>query len=265
MVNPDALGPVFRHRAPPPSDNIADPAGEADNLHSEKLVRLKNSFLCYEPNKSAPAVSSLPCLTKGLITFGSFNNITKTTTEVVKIWSEILNAVPDTHLVLKCKQFVNKGTKERYLKLFAEKGIPAERIILFPQLPKIEDHLNFYNEIDIGLDPFPYNGTTTTCEALWMGVPVVTIMGDRHAGRVGASIMNQIGLRELLVAENEKKYIEIAVSLAKNIDKLSMIRKHMRQKMINSPLCDAQFFAQKIENAYKKMWGKYISNQKEKQ
>ena len=102
------------------TDNIADPAGEADNLHCEKLVRLKNSFLCYKPNNSAPAVSPLPCLAKGHITFGSFNKIAKTNTAVVKVWAEILNVIPDAHLVLKCKQFADKSTRERYIKLFAE-------------------------------------------------------------------------------------------------------------------------------------------------
>ena len=97
-----------------------------------------------------------------------------------------------------------------------------------------------------------------------MGVPVITLLGDRHAGRVGASIMNQIGLSELLVAENETKYTEIAVNLAKNVGKLSKLRKNMRQKMIDSPLCDAQAFAEKMEQAYIKMWEKYVSNQKEK-
>ena len=243
------------------TDNIADPTdSNADDLHSEMLIRLDNGFFCFQPFEFAPEVSLLPFLKNDHITFGSFNNLSKTTPDVIKCWSEILHGIPEAKILLKSRPLGDKKTKEKYLELFEKQGVSSSRVELYSNLPKIKDHLELYSKVDIGLDPFPYNGTTTTCEALWMGIPVVTIMGDRHAGRVGASIMNQIGLRELLVAENEKKYIKIAVSLANNINKLSEIRKNLRKTMLNSPLCDAQSFANKIEKAYLKMWEKYVSN-----
>jgi predicted O-linked N-acetylglucosamine transferase (SPINDLY family) len=224
------------------TDDVADPVGGADTLHSEKLVRLKKGFLCYQPIQGAPAVSPLPILDRGYITFGSFNNITKTTTEVVRVWSEILLTVPKSHLVLKCRQFADKVTRERYKKLFGEQGITADRIRLFSRLPKPEDHLNLYSDIDIGLDPFPYNGTTTTCEALWMGVPVVTMLGDRHSGRVGASIMHQVGLEDQLVADDANAYVKNAVDLSKNINRLAKLRQAMRKQILDSSLCDAEHY-----------------------
>ena len=241
------------------TDDIADPAGEADKFSSEKLIRLPNGFLCYQPDQDTPEVSPVPGLEKGHITFGSFNNITKTTTDVVKLWAKILNRVQDAHLVLKGKQFADKSTQERYLNLFAADGISPGRVKLLPKLLKTEDHLNLYRKIDIGLDPFPYNGTTTTCEALWMGVPVVTLQGKRHSGRVGASIMHRVGLQELLVADSEKEYIEKATALAKDIKRLAELRISMRKRMLDSPLCDAKAFAQNVEEAYRAMWEKYLS------
>jgi len=140
----------------------------------------------------------LPAIKRGYITFGSFNNLAKINEEVVKLWSLILKAVPDSHLLLKSKQLADPDVKSRYLDLFEKEGIDKNRIELYSYLDKKEEHLDLYHSIDICLDPFPYNGTTTTCEALWMGVPTITLRGDRHASRVGASIMNYVGLKEFI-------------------------------------------------------------------
>lgn len=116
-----------------------------------------------------------------------------------------------------------------------------------------QEHLSLYNRVDIGLDPFPYNGTTTTCEALWMGVPVVTLKGDRHSARVGASILTRVGLEEL-ISTTESDYVEAAVTLAVDLERLKALRVQMRDRLKGSPLCDAPSFAASLEGAYQKMW-----------
>ena len=239
------------------TDAIADPAGEADRLHSEKLIRLEHGFLCYHAEASAPEVCPLPCQEQDRITFGSFNNLTKVSSEVVKVWAEILRALPDSRLLLKSKQLADEQTRLRYLEMFGKHGVTAERIELFGWLPKKEIHFGLYHKVDIALDPFPYNGTTTTCEALWMGVPVVTLCGERHAGRVGASIMHRIGLQEL-VAHSGGEYVAIAQALASDLKRLLILRSGLRDRMQGSELMDSKLFTESLENAYRQMWLRFI-------
>ncbi|MGY9060406.1 MAG: O-linked N-acetylglucosamine transferase, SPINDLY family protein, partial [Candidatus Puniceispirillales bacterium] len=174
------------------TDIIADPIGEADDLHSEKLFRLPNGFQCYKGDQTVPVGIELPQKRQDYVTFGSFNNFMKITPEVIKTWSKILLAVPKSVLLLKCNQL--NQDENPYLKLFKNEGITEDRLKVYERLSSMHEHLELYNSIDIGLDPFPFNGATTTCEALWMGVPVITLLGDRHVARVGASILNNVGL-----------------------------------------------------------------------
>lgn len=239
------------------TDHIADPAGVADKLHSEKLVRLSKGFLCYQGDKSAPRDSRPPFMEKGYITFGSFNNLSKVTEQVVKLWARILRSVPDAHLLLKSKQFSDSRTKARFLEMFLQEGISQNRLEFYARQPKKEDHLALYNKVDIGLDPFPYNGTTTTCEALWMGVPVITLSGDRHAGRVGASIMTHLGL-EGFTATDEGEYLNMAVRYAGDTNYLADLRAGLREQMRESDLCNTDAFARSIELAYQQIWDEYL-------
>jgi predicted O-linked N-acetylglucosamine transferase (SPINDLY family) len=240
------------------TDAVADPPGEADKFHSEKLFRLEHGFLCYLPDAAAPEAGPPPCLESGQLTFGSFNNLAKVTSEVVRVWAEILHRQPLSRLVLKSKPLADQACRERYLGLFAEQGIPADRLELLGWLPAPQNHLELYHRIDIGLDSFPYNGTTTTCEALWMGVPVVTLCGDRHAARVGASIMRQVGLEEL-VAHSEDEYIALAVALAQDRQRLLALRGSQRRKMRESRLLDKKLFAETLEDAYRRMWEEWCA------
>ena len=236
------------------TDIIADPVGEADDLHSEKLLRLPNGFLCFQGNEKVLSKSNPPQTHYDYITFGSFNNLSKITSEVIDVWSKILNLIPKSHLILKCRKL--KHNKDYYYELFKNKGIDKDRIQLYEHLPSTSDHLELYNSVDIGLDPFPYNGATTTCEALWMGVPVITLLGDRHAGRVGASILTNVGLKDF-IARDIDSYINLAVKMSANTKKLKEIRMTLRRQMQESLLCDARSFAGNVETSYKDMWHNY--------
>ncbi|MBU0673692.1 MAG: tetratricopeptide repeat protein [Proteobacteria bacterium] len=242
------------------TDEVADPVGPADLFNSETLLRLPLGFLCYLPESSAPAPTEPPCLANGLITFGSFNNLSKINRQVMRLWAEILSEMPESRLILKNKSLVDASTRARFRQCFAEEGGDVDRVELFGMLARKEDHLSLYQRIDIGLDPFPYNGTTTTCEALWMGVPVVTMIGERHSGRVGASILHRIGMDQL-VSQSEEGYKKRALSLAGDPERLCDLRSSLRQRMEVSPLMDAQRFSQEIEKGYRKIWLKWRNNQ----
>jgi protein O-GlcNAc transferase len=237
------------------TDVIADPVGETDQFHSEVLFRLPNGFHCYRGNETALVNVELPHNNRGHITFGSFNNISKLTPEIIKVWSKILNAVPQSQLLLK-NSMVTQNISH-YAQLFKQEGISEDRIEYYGRLPSNHEHLELYGAIDIGLDPFPYNGVTTTCEALWMGVPVISLAGDRHAGRVGASILTNVGLTDF-IAQDIDGYIQLAVEMAANPTYLQEIRRGLRKRMLDSPLCDARSFASDIEKAYQDMWCQYL-------
>jgi predicted O-linked N-acetylglucosamine transferase (SPINDLY family) len=234
------------------TDSWADPYGEADKLHVESLVRLPRGFLCYLPPPDAPPVTTRPPAACGGVTFGSFNNIAKLTPEVVALWSEILCTVPASRLMLKGELLDDADTRRHVESIFAAHGVSVERLALFPRLSR-KDHFALYNEVDIALDTFPYNGTTTTCEALWMGVPVVALAGNRHAGRVGVSILNQIGCEEW-VAGDPRDYVRIAVDLAETADRRARFRSGSRDRLLKSPLCDAPAFVRDLESAYRRIW-----------
>jgi predicted O-linked N-acetylglucosamine transferase (SPINDLY family) len=195
----------------------------------------------------------LPARKNGHITFGSFNNLPKINPEVIALWSRLLDQVVDSRLLLKSKQFADEYLRQRFLDLFSACGIAAERLTLLPRVDTTVGHLAMYHQVDIGLDPFPYNGTTTTCEALWMGVPVVTLRGERHAGRVGTSILNRIGLGEM-VAESQDQYVRIGIKLAEDMNALENLRAGLRSQMQSSALCDGQAFARTMEHTFQKVW-----------
>ncbi len=240
------------------SDETADPEGIAEAHHSETLVRLPGGFLCYGPPAASPEVAPPPAAEIGRVTFGSFNNLTKVTPEVAKTWARILKAVPGSRILIKSKPLADEATRARYLALFAGEGIEADRIELISTIPTLSSHLAAYGKVDIALDPFPYNGTTTTCEALWMGVPVITLRGTRHAARVGASLLAAMGLTDF-IAETGEDYIERAAGLANNIDRLANLRKDLRPRMAASPLCDGGTFARNIEAAFREVWRRWCA------
>ena len=240
------------------TDAIADPPGVADDLHSENLIRLEHGFLCYQPDAVAPEVTPPPCLKRDYVTFGSFNNLPKITAEVIEVWAKIMRETPGSRLLLKSKTLADRNIRQKFLQLFTERGISEDRLELHDWLPAKNSHFELYHRVDIGLDPFPYNGTTTTCEALWMGVPVITLSGDRHAARVGASIMHHSGFEES-ITHTEDGYIALALALARDRQRLATLRKNQRHKMRESQLMDTKLFTSTLEKAYRRMWREWCT------
>jgi len=235
------------------TDACADPAG-AEELHSEQLVRLSGCAWCYRPAGDGPEVGALPSRKRGHVTFGSFNVLPKINEELMEAWGRILKAMPGSKLVVKTRNMDYEPVRERVWGVFEAFGVARERVELRGSDLSIREHLQRYNEVDVALDPFPYNGTTTTCEALWMGVPVVTLAGERHAGRVGVSLLTNVGLGEL-VAPTKDRYVEIALALASDVERLANLRAGMRDRVRGSALMDAAGFTRGLEEEYRRMWG----------
>ncbi len=234
------------------TDAVADPPG-SDAFCTETLIRLPNGFLCYQPPPDAPPVTARSSDT---VVFGSFNNSAKLSLETIALWAEILRRIPGARLCIKSAVFGDDGARKRVLDLFQANGVLPDRITLWTRTDSTAGHLALYNEIDIALDTTPYNGTTTTCEALWMGTPVVTMNGNIHASRVGASLLHRVGLTDL-VARDAGEYVEKVVALAGDRERLRRLHAGLREQMASSPLMDANAFVSDLEAAYRQMWRKW--------
>jgi len=241
------------------TDARADPPGLTDHLYTEKLVRLPQTFLCYTPPEKSPEIEITANGDSSQIIFGSFNNRAKITPEVVKAWAKILTQVSDARIVLKSGAFADPETRKILIDLFMENGVEHDRIELVSHIPSMFDHLQLYNRIDIGLDTFPYNGTTTTCEALWMGVPVITLAGKTHRSRVGASLLSNVGLEDF-IAESVEDYVEKGVSLANNVKNRKSIHRDLRSRMSRSFLMDSARFTRSLERTYRWMFNEWIES-----
>ncbi|MGB0682063.1 MAG: tetratricopeptide repeat protein [Magnetovibrionaceae bacterium] len=241
------------------TDARADPPGAADEAHSEALIRLPGSFLCYQAPLDAPEVSPLPAGPDGPITFGSFNNIAKLSDDTIALWCKVLEAVPGSRLLLKGRMLRHASVRDGLEKRFSRAGLAPDRLAFLDWIPRDQSPLSGYHQVDIGLDTFPYNGTTTTCEALWMGVPVVSLRGNRHAARVGASLLTSIGQGDWL-AEDEESFVATALKLAMDRPRLSEVRKNLRAQVAASRLCEAPQFAKAIEEAYRMLWRSRMSS-----
>ncbi|MEP7154628.1 MAG: tetratricopeptide repeat protein [Betaproteobacteria bacterium] len=235
------------------TDAHADPFDADDEFYSERLVRIPETFLCWCPPDAGIEVRAAPAITNGFLTFGSFNALQKITPRVIALWSRILVALPSSRLVLKAGGFENQATRATFAGMFSSHGVSASRINFLGKDAGFDEHLARYHAIDIGLDPFPYNGTTTTFEALWMGVPTITLCGDRHATRVGSSLLANAGL-ESFIARDDDEYLQLAIRAASDIPQIQELRHDMRARLLRSPLLDAQKFTREIETAYREMW-----------
>jgi predicted O-linked N-acetylglucosamine transferase (SPINDLY family) len=234
-------------------DNYTDPEGMTEQFYTEKLLRMPESFLCYLPFQESPEIKPLPSLTKGSITFGSFNNFSKMSNETLDSWARLLNELSGSHLILKSQALTVKESRDRVIDIFKKENVSEDRIEFMSFVPSYQTHLDLYNRIDIALDTFPYNGTTTTCEALWMGVPVVTLAGNSHVSRVGVSLLSNAGIPEL-IAKDIDEYVSIASGLANDTERLIMLRHNLRQMISRSPLCNAKKFTNNLEHIYRTIW-----------
>jgi predicted O-linked N-acetylglucosamine transferase (SPINDLY family) len=231
------------------SDNVVDPAGH-DRFYAEKLFRLDNCFCAFMPYDNTPPVNDPPAQKAGRITFGSLHALTRLNTRVIDLWSALLRTLASSRLCIVRNTLVG-SVRERLYAEFETRGISRGRIDMRNTLPPC-GHLAFYHDIDISLDTFPWSGHTTACEALWMGVPVVTLCGDRHAGRMVSSVLAAAGLTDC-IAQTPEEYITIACRLASSPDSLQSIRQGLRARMAQSVLCDAKSFTKRLEDAYQRM------------
>lgn len=231
------------------TDDLCDPNGMTEHLYTEKLIHLPGTFCCYLPPLQFPAVTPPPSTRSDVITFGCFNNFAKVNDTLIELWAGILSQVPGSRLLLKSMALGDQVTQQSVLAKFQSLGITADRIALLGTVKSALDHLALYSQIDIALDTYPYHGTTTTCEALWMGVPVVTLAGSTHASRVGVSFLNSVGCQEL-IAVTAKNYINIAMSLAGAPHRLCCYRENLRSMMAHSPLMDAVKLTNNVELAF---------------
>ena len=236
-----------RYLEPPSGNRLADP--------NEKPCQLPDSWTCYEAPAGYPEVNGLPALRDGKVTFGSFNNSCKISDEVLATWSRILRATPGSRLMLLAKQ---GGHRRRMREVMESHGITADRLLFadyFPATDNLDQGrlLTRYHQVDIALDTFPYNGMTTTLDALWMGVPVVSLVGRRNLGRAGLSLLSTVGLPGF-AAESVDAYVDLATKAAQDLDNLAALRSGLRAKMQASALLDAAGFTRKLEAGLRDMW-----------
>ena len=231
------------------TDSLLDPPGANDAHYTEQSVRLPDSFWCYLPDATEPLVNSLPAAERGRITFGCLNNFCKVNRSVLRLWARTMAAVERSTLLLLAPE---GASRSRVREVLEREGVSSDRVQFVGLLPRPR-YLELYHEIDICLDTFPYNGHTTSLDSLWMGVPVVSLAAHTAVGRGGLSILTNVGLPEL-VSRDDAEYVRIAVGLANDLPRLSLLRATLRPRMENSPLMNATRFARNVESAYREMW-----------
>jgi protein O-GlcNAc transferase len=238
-------------------DALTDPPGVTDPFYVEELVRLPRCFLCFAPTRAVPPITD-KSHHDGIV-FGSFNAIAKISPAVMDVWAQIMRQLPNSRLCIKSHQLQDDDLINVIRERLSSNGIPSDRLEIFQPMPLPFDHLSMYNEIDIALDTFPYNGTTTTCEALSMGVPVVAIEGKVHAARVATSLLNAVGLPEL-VAGSTEEYVRIAVELANDIPRLRALQGDLRKRLEGSELGNVEHFAAAFGNQIRDCWERYCAD-----
>ena len=238
------------------ADRHVAPEG-SEQYYRERVLRMPDGYLCYDPPAIAPPVGPLPSFEKGYTTFGSFNNLAKITPQVVAVWAEILRREPASRLVMKYRGLGDPTVQRRYLDLFAAHGVEPTRLELLP-FGSYAEYLSTYHEVDVALDPFPFSGSATTCDALWMGVPVVTCPGETFASRHSLSHLSSVGLTET-IARDLDAYVERAVSLTADLPHLALLRAGLRERMVASPLCDGKRFATHLASLLRAMWEKRVT------
>lgn len=240
-------------------DELTDPPGQSEPYCTESLLRLHHPFLSFAAPEELPAVSDAPFLDRGYITFGSFNSLPKLNPPLLQDWAAILKAVPESHLLIKNIGMDYYRPRAQLRDILVAQGIAEERLIFAGKTGSQFEHLKYYGQVDISLDTFPYHGTTTSCESILMGVPVLSRVGQEHRSRVGMSLLTALGL-ETLLAEDRSSLIRIATSLAAHTEKLQSSRFQLRAKLLGSRLTDAAALTQQLEAGLVRLWQTRISN-----
>ena len=235
------------------TDSWADPVGMTEFLHTERLVRLSTPAWCYQMPKESPPAGSAPSSRTGYVTFGCFNRLSKLNPTLFEWWVALLKRVPGSHLKLKTRSFGDPIVRNDWMQFFVQRGIAVDRLDFGGATATIASHLEAHHEVDMMLDSYPYHGTTITCEALWMGVPVVTLGGQSHVSRVGVSLLNAVGLPEL-VASTWSEYIEIAARLAEDSSLLEALHRELRPRFESSLLMNPIAFAAAMDHAFSEMY-----------
>ncbi|REL38643.1 FkbM family methyltransferase [Rhodohalobacter sp. SW132] len=237
------------------TDHYETPKGE-EEFYTEKLVRMPDDYICFMPPEYAPDVKELPAKKNRYITFGCFNNPSKVNNEILEQWADVMNRVPESRLFLKSKQYDTEALRERIIETMKTCGIERERLIFEGASPH-DELLDKYNEVDIALDPWPYSGGLTTCEALWMGVPVVTKPGPTFAGRHSTTHLINAGLPDLVV-DTWEQYADKIVELTTDLDALTELRNSLREKVENSLLTDGKRFGAHLGKAMRAVWNQWV-------
>jgi predicted O-linked N-acetylglucosamine transferase (SPINDLY family) len=238
------------------TDAVCDPPDEPSR-YTEQLVRLPRHFSVYSPYSDAPPVAPLPALRTGHITFGSLHNLSKLGPETIALWTSVLQALPTSRMVI-ARKTLSLVMQDRLINAFVAKGIDQKRLDFVGEWSG-PNHLGCYADIDITLDVLPWSGHTTACEAMWMGVPIVTLYGNRHAGRMVSSVLVALGLQEW-IAQSPGEFVAIATRLASDVPRLAAIRDQLRGHLQRSQLCDGVGLARAVEDAYRQMWRKWAES-----
>ena len=221
----------------------------------EESICLPDGATSYRPPRHSPLVSALPARENGFVTFGSFNNNMKINSFVISLWAQILKACPGTHLLLRFMAADDPRVRDYYVKQFAQQGVSSDRLTFYGSLSHFQ-LLQVMEQVDIGLDAYPYNGCITTLESLWMGVPMVTLSGPWNVSRMGRSLLTRLGL-EIFAASDAQEYVVKACAFAGQLDELAELRPNLRPLMVKSPLCDPKRLARQLEAAYQEMWRRW--------
>lgn len=238
------------------TDAYMDPPGSTEQYHTEKLIRLPETGAAYRPPEGYPNVNSLPALNGATFTFASFNYLAKLNPRVIALWARLLAAMPQARLML--GNAGEPGVQQRLVEMFGQAGVPAERLWFQPRMPLL-DYLALHHQVDLALDPFPYNGGTTTNHSLWMGVPVITLAGENMVSRCGVTLLSRVGLTDFIVG-SEEEYLQRALQFAQDLPELNRIRQSLRGRMGEGSSNGAEAVTRHLEGAYRDIWRKWCAS-----
>jgi protein O-GlcNAc transferase len=241
------------------TDEVIDPPGETEAYHTEELVRLPVYRIVKFNLENSPQVNSLPALQSGYITFASFNNFSKVTPYIIDVWAKILTILPNARLLIVVKDADKETTQQQVKASFTQRGVAVEQLTITGMRPFYQ-YLELHHQVDVSLDPFPHMGATTTFVSLWMGVPVITLMGPKPASK-GGGPLKTLGL-DRFVTHSPEEYINVALWVTEHLEELNELRLNLREKMLHSPLMDANHFTRALEAAYRQMWHKWCEHQR---